>query len=406
MPSALQPMLSFTASDISAFEGSEKKMEINWVPADGSEASSLGWTGGLRTYGREHWESVVALLNGTILLHSPEDKMDVYLISESSLFVYADRVIILTCGTTTLLKTLGAILESAEKVGLEVSYFQYSRKNFLFPEQQEYPHTSFDQECHYMSQLFDDGHPYVFGPLTGDHWYVFVADRISRTHVDGTPRDGSDRDQTLNIYMYDIDPVVAQLFMRADPLIIPTILQGGEASNQEEGGANNNIKKIEGGFDHSDYGQTFSTTSQEATERSGIAKLIPDGAVVHDHLFEPCGYSMNGRAAGDAYWTIHITPEAHCSYASFETNYQCDGYADLIRRVVAVFNPSKFTTVEHVDCASSAGAIGPQCPANVDTYRVRGRTLNEFCGKAYSIQMCNYGKMGSGGESEAEGEAC
>lgn len=70
----------------------------------------------MRTYGREHWSDIISLLNGSILLHTPQDKFDVYLISESSLFVYADKVVVLTCGTTTLLKTLGAILESAEKV--------------------------------------------------------------------------------------------------------------------------------------------------------------------------------------------------------------------------------------------------------------------------------------------------
>lgn len=213
---------------------------------------------------------------------------------------------------------------------------------------------------------------------------MFVADRIQRVLEDGTPMEGLDRDQMLNIYMYDIDPRVAQLFMRADPLIIPSIFEDGEESNQDS------EKKIMGA--DNEFGAMFSTTAHEATNRSGISKLMPDGGVVHDHLFEPCGYSMNGIGPGGSYWTIHITPEAHCSYASFETNCQCDGYADLIRRVVAVFNPSKFTSVEHVDAASAAGQCGPQCPANVDSYRVRGRTLNEFCQKAYSIQMCNYDK--------------
>jgi S-adenosylmethionine decarboxylase len=72
--------------------------------------------GGLRTYDRNHWSDIIALLNGSILLHTPEEKFDAYLISESSLFVYADRIAILTCGTTTLLKTVKAILLCAEKM--------------------------------------------------------------------------------------------------------------------------------------------------------------------------------------------------------------------------------------------------------------------------------------------------
>eukprot|EP00282_Hemiselmis_andersenii_P023705 CAMPEP_0171998048 /NCGR_PEP_ID=MMETSP1041-20130122/1022_1 /TAXON_ID=464988 /ORGANISM="Hemiselmis andersenii, Strain CCMP439" /LENGTH=209 /DNA_ID=CAMNT_0012651383 /DNA_START=322 /DNA_END=948 /DNA_ORIENTATION=- len=193
------------------FEGSEKKMEICFVPEDGTHVSEIPWDAGMRTYRRQHWDEVVGLLNGCILLEDVEEHYDVYLISESSLFVYKDRVVILTCGTTTLLKTLSEILGSAERVGLKVSYFQYSRKNFLFPEEQVYPHSSFDQEVQYMSQIFEDGRPHVFGPLTTDHWCVFVADRIER----GVGKETVDKEQTLNVYMYDIDAEVAQLFMRA-----------------------------------------------------------------------------------------------------------------------------------------------------------------------------------------------
>jgi S-adenosylmethionine decarboxylase len=71
---------------------------------------------GLRSYGLEHWSAVVATLNGSILKNDSLEEFDSYLISESSLFVYADRVVILTCGTTTLLKSLPSILESARKM--------------------------------------------------------------------------------------------------------------------------------------------------------------------------------------------------------------------------------------------------------------------------------------------------
>jgi S-adenosylmethionine decarboxylase len=218
----------------------------------------------------------------------------------------------------------------------------------------------------------------------GDHWYVFIADRVDRHIAEGHTLDC---DQTLNMYMYDIDPLVAQLFMKADPLIIPSILEGnnGDDSNSEPS------EKKMADLEKNGFASEFSTSAAEATARSGIGKLMPDGAVVHDYMFEPCGYSMNGRAAGDAYWTIHITPEAHCSYASFETNYQCESYADLIKRIVAVFKPKKFTTVEHIDKLSSAGKTGrPLCPAGVDAFKVVGRSVTEFSDQAYSIQLCNF----------------
>ena len=34
-------------------------------------------------------------------------------------------------------------------------------------------------------------------------------------------------------------------------------------------------------------------TGSEITRKSGIDKLIP-GMIIDDHLFTPCGYSMNG----------------------------------------------------------------------------------------------------------------
>lgn len=210
---------------------------------------------------------------------------------------------------------------------------------------------------------------------------VFIADRIDRSGGE-EKKEKQEVEQTLNMYMYDVDPLVAQLFMRADPLIIPSILESGDDSN------NNEEKKM--GEASDDFASLFSTSSAEATERSGIAKLMTEGHVVHDHLFEPCGYSMNGCANGDAYWTIHITPEAHCSYASFETNYREGGYDDIIRRVINVFKPKRFTTVEHLDSHSAAIKEREQMPANIDKYTVSNRVLNDFSDKAYSIQMCNF----------------
>mmetsp|Transcript_23058 Transcript_23058/g.51876 ORF Transcript_23058/g.51876 Transcript_23058/m.51876 type:complete len:413 (-) Transcript_23058:120-1358(-) len=382
MPSQFNNMPEIIETNqLFCFEGSEKKMEIDFRPIGGGDPETIDVNGGLRQYNREFWSDVVAILNGTILLADPQEKFDAYLISESSLFVYNDRVIILTCGTTLLLKTLPAIMKAGADVGLEVCWFQYSRKNFLFPEQQSFPHTSFDQEVHFLQEHFPTGRPFIMGPLSSDHWYLFVADFIRRETPDGS-RKIVDRDQMLNIYMYGIDPQVAQYFMKADPLIIPSIF--------EDFSGDSNVEKEQ----TKELGNQseFCATGDEASDRSGISALLEhDGKVIHSHLFEPCGYSMNGQAAdGSAYWTIHITPEAHCSYASFETNFSCDSYHHLIARVLEVFRPAKFTTVEHVDADSRIGISGPVCPASLDGYDLAGRTFNEFGTKDYVVQMCNY----------------
>lgn len=71
--------------------------------------------------------------------------------------------------------------------------------------------------------------------------------------------------------------------------------------------------------------------------QSGIGSIFPN-ALVDEFLFEPCGYSMNGLADG-GFFTIHITPEAHCSYASFETNVMTCDYTKLVHQVLRIFRP-------------------------------------------------------------------
>ena len=77
-----------------------------------------------------------------------------------------------------------------------------------------------------------------------------------------------------------------------------------------------------------------------------------------DHLFDPCGYSANGLL-GPYYYTIHVTPEPHCSYASYETTVpvkqflpnlkrqgiqtEYNSFLDVVTRVIQRFQPNKFS---------------------------------------------------------------
>ena len=63
---------------------------------------------------------------------------------------------------------------------------------------------------------------------------------------------------------------------------------------------------------------------KHTTAASGIGSLLGN-AQIDDYIFEPCGYSMNGLE-GEAFSTIHITPEDGFSYASLElTGYPAKG---------------------------------------------------------------------------------
>jgi len=94
-------------------------------------------------------------------------------------------------------------------------------------------------------------------------------------------------------------------------------------------------------------------TDSDVTRAAGIHALLP-GSAIQEFAFEPCGYSMNGLLY-DAYWTIHITPESHCSYASFETNIRMTHFGPLVKAVLAIFRPARFTMTLFADTHGAAG---------------------------------------------------
>lgn len=86
------------------FEGVEKVMEIDFAPGFGSER-------GLREIARGDWDAVLRDAKCTILDSLSNDRLDSYVLSESSLFVYPLKLVLKTCGTTTLLMALPRLLE-------------------------------------------------------------------------------------------------------------------------------------------------------------------------------------------------------------------------------------------------------------------------------------------------------
>lgn len=91
---------------------------------------------------------------------------------------------------------------------------------------------------------------------------------------------------------------------------------------------------------------------QNGAEESGIKYLfkdiIPDDLYksqkIDEFVFDPFGYSMNA-VFGKSYFTIHVTPQNICSYASFETNVDLKDYSELTGRILEIFQPSDFMVV-------------------------------------------------------------
>ena len=256
------------------FEGTEKKLEILVTPD----------TPSLRGRGKEFWAGIVAKSNAVILSTISNEHVDAYLLSESSLFVYDGRMIMITCGRTTLVESAEAMLKA---VPLDhIQSFIYERKNENFPGMQP---STFDDDAARLAQQVP-GTATIFGDRRGHHVSMFHMDREFEPDAE---------DITLEVLMYGLDPAAAARFAAKD-------------------------------------GETI----RNAT---GIHEVLP-GFTIDDHAFSPAGYSLNG-IRGEAYTTVHVTPEEAGSYASYETSFAFPDnqtIRDAVERVVGIFNPNRF----------------------------------------------------------------
>ncbi|XP_078068480.1 S-adenosylmethionine decarboxylase proenzyme isoform X1 [Mustelus asterias] len=287
------------------FEGTEKLLEV-WF----SRQDLCTGSGDLRTIPRFEWDKLLENVHCLIISVTKTDRQEAYILSESSMFVSKRRFILKTCGTTLLLQALEPLLELArEYCGFDsIQDFFYSRKNFVKPAHQEYPHRNFQEEVEFLDMMFPNGAAYCMGRMNSDCWYLYTLDMPEDSGI-------KQPDQTLEVLMSELDPAVMDQFFMKDGV-----------------------------------------TVNDVTRMSGIRDLIP-GSVIDATLFDPCGYSMNGMKVDGTYWTIHITPEPDFSYVSFETNLAQTSYDDLIKKVVDVFKPGKFVTTLFVNqnskCRSS-----------------------------------------------------
>ncbi|MBI5882662.1 MAG: adenosylmethionine decarboxylase, partial [Elusimicrobia bacterium] len=253
------------------FEGPEKKVEIALGPGSPS----------LRARGRKYWEGIVDKAHAKILSGMSGDRMDAYLLSESSLFVTDSWLTMITCGSTDL---VAAILQLCADLGREnFLYLIYERKNALF---QEYQRSNFFDDLKRLSKSMP-GKSFRFGDGDDHHVFLFHLDRPHRPDPE---------DLTLEILMHGIDSQAARVFMS---------------------GPHHRKRYIK--------------------EESGVWSLMP-GFEVDDHLFEPMGYSLNA-VNGLKYYTIHVTPQKIGSYVSFETNQVGADANRLVKRVLGIFKP-------------------------------------------------------------------
>lgn len=385
--------------------GPEKLLEVWFAPA---ADNLLGGTDplGLKAVPAEIWKDMLDLVNCKVLSIVESDDVDAYLLSESSMFVWRHKLILKTCGTTTLLSGLPRILEIAalfagfpkstappcHNLSVAAAPYRvfYSRKNFLFPDRQRGPHRSWRDEVKNLDKLFANGSAYMIGKMNGEHWYLYLTEPYTsltppaspphetQTRVLNIPEDlesmkansesREENDETLEILMTDLDEENAEQFYLEHASAVAEL----------------RYRKIE--KERDDLVDVFSNTSSDmsdpdsdieqqqpslpaeltteghalgtvVSESCGLADVYPTtkypDSRVDAYLFTPCGFSANGVVpapdgkSGTHYFTVHVTPEPQCSYASFETNvpHAQTGRetADIVKHVVDIFKPGRFT---------------------------------------------------------------
>lgn len=108
-------------------------LEIDFTP-------DAGPARGLRELTRVQLDALCTAAKCTIISQMSNDHLDSYVLSESSLFVYSHKIILKTCGTTTLLMTLEPLIEYTTALGMKMEWMAYTRKDFQQPLQQKFPH--------------------------------------------------------------------------------------------------------------------------------------------------------------------------------------------------------------------------------------------------------------------------
>ncbi|MFB2727592.1 adenosylmethionine decarboxylase [Shewanella mangrovisoli] len=283
------------------FEGAEKKLEIRLTP----KMASLRQ----REYG--FWSTLVACANAEILSTISNPACDAYLLSESSLFVWDDKILLLTCGNSTL---VDAACHFINALGVEhIAELCYQRKNEYQAQRQS---TSFADDIAKLRPLIH-GKAFRVGHLDSHHHYLFCTDNLfcSDGLFSTDKQTVSSTETCLELMMYHIRGELA------DYLKLPT------------------------------------QTELGIYQRLGFQQLFGDFQF-DMHCFQPAGFSLNAIRGTD-YVTLHITPSlglGEHSYVSFETNLDLANYSQLVvARLVDLFSPISWDLISFNQPILTAG---------------------------------------------------
>lgn len=253
------------------FEGSEKKAEI--IISD--NAMSL-----LTDIDDSFWQEMVDCCNARIISTISNQDCKAFLLSESSLFIWRNKLLILTCGVTTLVNSVEFFLQRVKSNMIKQVIYQ--RKNEYFAHAQL---SSFSDDSLRLSLLLK-GKAYRFGEMDSHHNYIFHYENSFKNIA---------ACKSYQLLAYQINEQASKLL-------------------------------------------TAPNLSPACVRDFLCIDILFSDFTIDDFVFKPYGYSLNA-IKGKHYITIHITPQAMSSYVSFESNVDL---FQVAHKLLSVLAPTSF----------------------------------------------------------------
>ena len=225
------------------------------------------------------WQELVAHSGAEILSRISNSTLKAYLLSESSLFIWRDKLLLITCGNTQLVKAALFIQQRFTKQQINTLIFQ--RHQSLKPQLQN---STFQQDCLLLDETFNGQQQHWRDDYQGD---LFAFGKITSNTI-----------TTQSIYM----------------------LHGlrGELADK--------LQK--------------QTLSKEFILEKLKLKTFFNDLLIDHFSFNPKGYSLNA-ICGENYLAIHLTPEKWSTYLSIETSFSVIQCSEFISYIKKIFLPEK-----------------------------------------------------------------
>lgn len=324
-----QPPLDAAPEIGDFFEGPEKTLMLEFKRTK---------AGSLLDISDETWSTILKTANCEILSKVTSDSIrgkkarrqrgvTAYLLSESSLFVYDNRVVLKTCGKTTPLAALPELLELGGKKGgsadpRHVATVLYSHPAYFRPDLQEPLYRHFDHECRFLESYFPEGEAHHLGPQ-GRGVDLFVANYL--------PEDVLSDFVQAEVYVTGLGPDAMEKFGQAK--------------------------------------------SEAVTDFWGVQKCQH----LDEFRFEPYGYSANALRTG-FYSTVHASPQPSCAYMSWSTNAPLpQSELGVFLENVANLADGAHVTVYLLSLSPLLKAACPELPGYVHASATAVTTEQFFC---------------------------